>query len=329
MGATWDGGDTALRPEVWRMVYDAMIPGAHLLSFGGTRTYHRMACAVEDANFEIRDCIAWINGTGMTKSRNVHTDITKLVGDECADQYRGIGTGLKPSHEDILWATKPAIDRESIVVARKPMSESTVAANILKHDTGGLNIDACRLPIDPELDDHRLGGKGEWSTASMAKNVYGDYAGINVGSSPLGRFPANTIHDGSPQVLEAFAAFGQKNGGHHPKARGRGGIGNDGHRGQADLIERFSETGTAARFFYHAKASERDRAGSKHFTIKPLALMRYLVKLVVPRGGVVLDPFAGSGTTGEAAALEGFNAILIEKEEEYIADCRRRLALFL
>jgi site-specific DNA-methyltransferase (adenine-specific) len=142
-------------------------------------------------------------------------------------------------------------------------------------------------------------------------------------SSATGRWPANLVHDGSD---DALAGFPQANGGHHPAARGRGGIGQDGHKGQDALDERFSDEGTAARFFYCAKAGKLDRLGSKHPTVKPVALMRWLVRLITPPGGTVLDPFAGTGSTGIAAFVEGFDSILIDLREEATADIERRLA---
>lgn len=309
-GKTWDGGDVAMRPETWRLVYDVLKPGARLLGFSGTRTYHRMVCAIEDAGFEIMDQIGWITASGMPKSHH----------------------SLKPA-----W--------EPIVMARKPLAGS-VQANIEAYGCGGLNIDACRLPIDPAVDDPRLGGKGEWSTASMGTNVYGKFAGTMTGSSTLGRWPSNLITDGSEEVLDAFARFGEK-------TSGKPGVRRKPHEtnsmsGRLAMTGKtevgFGDTGSAARFFqsclfnedeefqrfhYSGKAKTSDRAGSKHPTVKPISLMRFLCKLVVPPGGTVLDLFAGSGTTGEAAVLEGFNAILIEKEDEYAIDIRNRLALFL
>lgn len=262
MGKEWDGGDVAFQPETWRAAYDLLKPGGYLLAFGGTRTYHRLACAIEDAGFEVRDQICWLYGTGFPKSHNL------------SGEWQGWGTALKPAIEPIVVARKPPI--------------GTVAENVLAYGTGALNIDGCRIAVDPERDDPRLGGKGAWSTANMAKNVYGDYRGTETTSSPKGRWPANVIHDGSAEVESAFPAG-------------------------------------SARFFYSAKASKADRAGSKHPTVKPIALMRYLCRLVTPPGGVVLDPFCGSGTTVQAAMQEGFNAIGIEREAQYHADATARM----
>jgi site-specific DNA-methyltransferase (adenine-specific) len=236
---------------------------------------------------------------------------------ETAKAYSGWHTSLKPA-----W--------EPIIIARKPC-EGTVVQNTLKHGTGGLNIDACRLPIDPEIDDPRLGGKGTWETGAMAKTVYGDFAGETVGSSELGRFPSNVITDGSEIIEDIFSGFGEKTSGVPGKRRKP----HETHSmsGRLSILDRtetgYGDAGSASRFFYQAKATAADRDGSKHVSVKPIALMRYLCKLVTPKGGIVLDPFAGSGTTGQAAIDEGFKAILIEREAEYCADIRARLVLFL
>ncbi len=289
MGKKWDGGDVAFRVETWQAVYRVMKPGAYLVAFGGTRTQHRMVCAIEDAGFEIRDGLIWAYGSGFPKSLNVGAKTG-------ASQWQGWGTALKPAFEPI-------------VLARKPLSEKTVASNALRHGTGAINVDGCRVATNPDVDDKRLGGKGTWSSAKMAKNVYeGGYAGERVGSSELGRFPPNLSHDGSPEVLAAFARFGEK------------------------------ASGTAARFFpalgygaddlafhYSGKATKADRAGSNHPTVKPIALMRWLCRLITPPGGRVLDPFAGSGTTLAAALREGFLPTGIELEAEHHADIVARL----
>jgi hypothetical protein len=246
MSLGWDGGDIAMSPETWRLVYDTLKPGGHLLAFSGTRTSHRMVCAIEDAGFEIRDTLMWVYGSGMSKGINISKAIDKHLGAERKvvgydasrrrpnRQYEagaignigGSGTlsdrsdngatlTAAASPEAVLWdgwhsSLKPSY--EPIIMARKPL-DGTVINNILKHGVGALNIDACRIPIDPDVDDHRLGGKGEWSTDGMAKNVYGKFAGTNSTSSALGRFPANLLHDGSPDVLDAFAAYGTKTSG--------------------------------------------------------------------------------------------------------------------
>lgn len=245
MGQKWDGGDIAFRPETWRLVYDSMKPGAHLAAFSSTRTYHRMATAIEDAGFEVRDMVSWLYGSGFPKSLDVSKALDKR-GAHDAKAWNGWGTALKPACEPIVLARKPLI--------------GTVAANVLEHGTGGINVDGCRVPYAPDKKQ-AVSAKGRW--------------------------PANVVHDGSEQVIAGL--------------------------------------GSSARFFYHAKANAADRAGSKHPTVKPVALMRWLVRLITPPGGLVLDPFAGTGTTGEAARLEGMRAILIEIEPRYQDDIYRRL----
>lgn len=287
MGKAWDSGETAFRPEFWREVLRVLKPGGHLLAASGTRTYHRLAVAVEDAGFEIRDMISWLYGSGFPKSR----------------------TALKPACEP--W-----------VLARKPLI-GTVSANVLAYGTGALNIDGCRVEAS---DDPAARYNGKPARGNNV-NVYGaasNHDALFV-SSPAGRWPANLIHDGSDEVVGFFP---DSNGGgpiHNraaPKTSGVYGA----FAGEDDRWAGYGDSGSAARFFYSAKASKVDRAGSKHPTVKPLELMRYLCRLITPPGGVVLDPFAGTGTTGEAAIAEGFAAVLIEREPEYQEDIRRRLS---
>jgi site-specific DNA-methyltransferase (adenine-specific) len=296
MGKHWDHAENvAFRPETWAKVLRVLKPGGHLVAFSGTRTYHRMACAIEDAGYEVRDQLAFCYGTGFPKSHNIGN---------------GFGTALKPA-----W--------EPICLARKPLSEPTVAANVLKWGTGALNIDGCRVETDENLNggrysDNKIGDDG---------NSYG--SGINRRSAldytqPSGRWPANIVHDGSEEVVGAFPVTTTNPGTLRSEA-GRGHIQYAPHRPEGTVLSK-GDSGSAARFFYSAKASKADRCGSKHPTVKPVSLMRWLCRLVTPKGGTILDPFAGSGTTGAAAHLEGFNAILIEREAEYVADIKRRIA---
>jgi site-specific DNA-methyltransferase (adenine-specific) len=293
MGKQWDGGDIAFRPELWAEVFRVLKPGAHLLAFSGTRTYHRMACAIEDAGFEIRDQIGWCYGSGFPKSHNIGN---------------GWGTALKPA-----W--------EPIVLARKPLSESSIAANVLKHGTGGINIDGCRIGT----------GNGELKPEYSPNNknaVYGKGMGGGEWANTNGRWPANLIHDGSEEVVRGFP----ESAGCQPHAINSA---NEKYDGWGSITNKNGETigysgkGSAARFFYTAKADSDDRLGSKHPTVKPVDLIRYLVRLVTPPNGTVLDPFAGTGTTGEASFYEGFQAVLVEREEEYQSDIVRRMGLCL
>lgn len=284
-------------------LFRVLKPGGHLIAFSGTRTYHRMAVAIEDAGFEIRDQIGWAYGSGFPKSHN--------IGD-------GWGTALKPA-----W--------EPVVVARKPLI-GTVAENVREHGTGAINIDACRI--------HTEGSEAKAYTVTRFKpgatlnatggnwRPEGDEAIKYEGMTKAGRWPANIVHDGSAEVIEAFPET--SSGTLTPDMNIKPSSGWSGGS-YADRVKNSFEanSGSAARFFYTAKADADDRVGSKHPTVKPVDLMQWLVRLVTPVGGVVLDPFSGTGTTGEAAFREGMQAILIEREAEYQEDIRRRMKLAL
>ena len=317
MGLEWDATGIAYDPALWRECLRVLKPGAHLLAFGGTRTAHRMVCAIEDAGFEIRDSILWIYGSGFPKSKN-------LVG-----ARQGWGSALKPAHEPI-------------VLARKPLAERTLEANVARYGTGALNIDACRVPA-PEGSVVRVA-----HFESGAKRGFG--GGLKGGSRTepqrLGRWPANVIHDGSDEVLAAFpeapgqcadAKLGnelktsrvygamrrERNDEPSAKSENTGAVGFKMRPGARRL-----DAGTAARFFYCAKASRADRGnGNSHPTVKPTALMTYLCRLVTPPGGTVLDPFTGSGSTGVAAMREGLRFVGIEAQTAYLEIARRRIAL--
>ena len=350
MGKRWDGGDIALRPETWAAVGRCLKPGAHLLSFGGTRTFYRMACAIEDAGFEIRDTIMWLYGTGFNKVgmlKNRHPEMfcdCPTPGNVSDEQGQILQPGLsqpgtsecraacprcgriRKEWEGFGGSLKPAV--EPIIVARKPFA-GTVAANVLRYGTGAINVAGCAVASDGPEPNARRAKQGD-----IRPGYQGGFQGSARGWSGVrGRWPANVCHDGSAEVLDAFAAFGEKNSG--PKTRSetaRAETGKHGiygrFNGAPDGAHFASSTGTADRFFYCAKASKAERAGSRHPTVKPILLMRWLVRLVTPPGGRVLDPFAGSGTTGVACLAEGFDAVLIEKELEYQADIAARLAFY-
>lgn len=490
MNKEWDGSKIAYDVELWELCLKVLKPGGHLLAFGGSRTYHRMACAIEDAGFEIRDQIQWIYGQGFPKSLDISKQLDKRGGvsigwfgkwlrkereargiaqkdlsklfpsktggltgcfsnwelgfnlptpeqfskicealnlpysdirreaereviraeksfkshygtqqkssefnitapaTEAAKQWEGWGSQLKPAHEPI-------------VLARKPLSEKNIAENVLKHGTGGINIDGCRVGYNGESPSAWFDKE---SRQNAKQNVYGGGKGLgnDFDSSPsTGRFPANLIHDGSDEVMDEFAKYGERKSGSGQKnMKSTGNIFNglkpkdtiwessNGtaarffkeapyseeetkgrfpsnliHDGSEEVEAEFSKygerksgsrqsgeyeknsenrggfgfgsygslpelkgsTGSAARFFYSAKASKKDRCGSKHPTVKPIALMRYLCRLVTPPNGIVLDPFAGTGTTGYAAQEEGLHAILIEKDEGYFKDIVNRI----
>jgi site-specific DNA-methyltransferase (adenine-specific) len=274
MGQQWDGGDIAFRPETWATIATALRPGAFLVAFGGTRTYHRLACAIEDAGFIIQDTIAWLYGSGFPKRR------------------------------DML---KPAI--ELIVLAYKPGGRRT------------MQVDECR--IGTAEDTARPPSPLRPGAISYLRNDTPLYGGKG---SPLGRWPANVCHDGSAEVIEGFPESDGSVGEFRRKASLN-------YESTVQIADRnqeiagvgFGDTGSAARFFYCAKADAQDRWGSRHPTVKPVELMKWLVSLVTPPGGLVLDPFAGSGTTGVAALAAGRGCILIEREASYFADIRERL----
>jgi DNA modification methylase len=355
MGKGWDKSGVAFQVNTWRAVYDQLKPGAHLVAFSGTRTYHRMACAIEDAGFEIRDQLAWTYGSGFPKSMDVSKAIDRAAGAERevigryvppngkvwnleSDKARAnIGAVGHSSRSASLDQTAPATDEaeqwagwgtalkpawEPICLARKPISEKTVAANVLKWGTGALNIDACRVVTSEdtsrELQDMRGGN-------FAGGNGLGKLGRIGGGHSE-GRFPANLCHDGSAEVLAGFPSktgngFRANASRSSPDRVSVGGFDYDfrGERGHDD-------SGSAARFFYSAKAGPLDRIGTAHATVKPVDLMRWLCRMITPPGGHILEPFAGSGTTGIAAMAEGFDCTMIELMADHVIDIERKLA---
>ena len=328
MGKRWDYDVPGV--EVWAECLRVLKPGGYLLSFAGTRTQHRMAVRIEDAGFEIRDMIAWVYGSGFPKSHNGEWG----------------GTALKPALEPITMARKPLV--------------GTVEKNWREHGVGALNIDGCRVDAEdggrPLREVAPLRSDVEYQGNALAGRVDGSLASSRaVGSTDLGRWPANLIHDGSDEVLAAFPQAPGQSGaitGAEPSAKTANTFGEFAGR---SLSEPRGDTGSVARFFYCAKASKADRdeglgefkaqtvgdgravaadnayqrgateRRNTHPTVKPTDLMRYLLRLVTPPGGLVLDPFMGSGSTGKAAMREGFHFIGIEREAEYIAIARARI----
>ncbi|SVB27875.1 uncharacterized protein METZ01_LOCUS180729, partial [marine metagenome] len=262
MGQKWDGGDIAFTTELWKEVYRTLKPGGYLLSFAASRNYHRMAVAIEDSGFEIRDQIMWIYGSGFPKSLNIGKALDKKQGNKRkvigtanqqdirsgnyvqgpqdridvpvtvgTSEWEGWGTALKPAHEPIC-------------MARKQISEKSIVDNVLKHGTGGINIDGCRVTTDEDISNHSRSAE-----SAVSKGIYGDSKEQETHQTQgqeLGRFPANLIHDGLEEDW--------------------------------------------ARFFYCPKANKKEKGDSKHPTVKPVNLMRYLVRLVTPKDGIVLDP---------------------------------------
>ena len=350
MGKAWDGGDVAFRPETWAEVWRVLKPGGHLLAFSGTRTYHRMACAIEDADFEIRDQFAWMYGSGFPKSHDFARDdeASKAAGHRIPLTVfvdgrfeEGWGTAVKPAWEPICFARKPLI--------------GTVAENVARYGTGALNIDACRIDLgdgDQKSEDGALN-----TTARDRRSGFALTAGDN--RDGLGRWPANVIHDGSDEVLEAFAAYGERGASAPVRGTEKSAIIKNTYGERGRVAGAFhGDNGTAARFFYCAKASRADRdaglddtfekkplhwssgdenpgsfqsagtdktARNNHPTVKPTPLMAYLCRLVTPPGGTVLDPFMGSGSTGRGAILEGFRFIGIELDPDYLRIAAARI----
>jgi site-specific DNA-methyltransferase (adenine-specific) len=315
MGKHWDYDVPSV--EIWQQVFRVLKPGGHLLAFAGTRTQHRMAVNIEDAGFEIRDMIAWVYGSGFPKSLDVSKAIDKaagaerevvgiagrsgsaracMAGDFAGGEYHATAPATPEAQQWAGWGTalKPAL--EPITVARKPF-KGTVAGNVLEHGTGAININGCRVAHSEPCRMMQPSQANIDNPSDKCRQDGRREAVLEL--KPEGRWPANLIHDGSDDVVGLF-----------PEAGGG-----------------FGTRGSAARFFYCAKASKAERGkDNPHPTVKPLALMRYLCRLVTPPGGLVLDPFMGTGTTGIAALEEGFRFIGIEREENYLEVARLRLA---
>ena len=353
MGKEWDGGDIAFRKETWELAYQLLKPGGHLLAFSASRNYHRMAVAIEDAGFEIRDQIMWIYGSGFPKSLNIGKGVDKKLGNkrevvktiERGDVQtaidKGVGYTADPANKNNKavfgygtetvtkgnsewegWGTalKPA--HEPIVMARKSI-ESTIVDNVLKHGTGGINIDGCRVELDGEKPPSGSAKRVYKNNEYTEEKIYGD----NKTTPETGRFPANVMHDGlqeewaryfyCPKVSSAERNRGLENFEPKPMAWGNQAKA-ELKRGNLDFVG--SGDGTK-----HNKVAMRVNT---HPTVKPQELMKYLCRLVTPKGGTVLDPFMGSGSTGMAAKDEGFEFIGIEKEKEYfkIAEARIKTA---
>ena len=301
MGKDWDHGVPGA--AFWAEALRVAKPGAHLLAFGGTRTFHRLACAIEDAGWEIRDCLSWLYGSGFPKSHNGPWG----------------GTALKPAWEPILMARKPLV--------------GTVAANVAAHGTGALNVDGCRLPTTDKLGGSHVSSRAQgwdrpWKDDPDAlERGRQRWAEADAKANALGRWPANVALDEDAAAM-LDEQSGERPGGAFPAHRNTSGYSGGLNQGATPHgFRSMGDTGGASRFFYCAKASRSERGeGNNHPTVKPIALMRWLCRLVTPPGGLILDPFTGSGTTGCAAVLEGFRFIGFEREAEYVEIARRRIA---
>lgn len=358
MGKDWDHGVPGV--PFWEAALRVAKPGVMLLAFGGTRTHHRLMVAIEDAGWEIRDCLMWLYGSGFPKSMDIGKAIDKAAGAErevagltrggverggkfgdshlaesekwhnvtapatdAAKQWDGWGTALKPAWEPIIMARKPLI--------------GTVANNVLAHGAGGINVDACRIPTTDSLGGGMVsmgrpksseGWDRPWMHDPQVTERKKAESAEKVRLAEVqGRWPANLVLDeDAAAILDAQSGLSKST--NRPRHNSRT-IGGDGifNGGTAMVTNGHSDTGGASRFFYVAKASKRDRdEGNHHPTVKPTQLMRYLVRLVTPPNGVVLDPFMGSGSTGKAAILEGFRFTGIELDPDYFAIAQRRIA---
>lgn len=349
MGKGWDSSGIAFDAEVWTQALRVLKPGGHLLAFGGTRTWHRVAVAIEDAGFEIRDSIAWLFGQGFPKSMDVAKAIASGTGRPEDIRRLSMGKAYAPSGRGRVnydngggsqmngstapvelpsnaaawegWGTalKPAF--EPIVFARKPL-EGTVAANVLAHGTGAINIGGSR--VGTEERENSAGGESSLHRVSRVKSGYRSSLTTSVGEASVvsGRFPSNVLLDESQAVAldgqSGVLTSGLMKARTERKPR-RGGTIYGAAQRNITAGDTYADSGGASRFFYVAKAGRDERPvvdGDEHSTVKPLALMRYLVKLITPPGGTVLEPFAGSGTTLEAAVLEGFSVIWAELDPD-------------
>lgn len=372
MGMKWDA--ELPTTEMWREALRVAKPGAHLVAFGGSRTYHRLACAIEDAGWEIRDCLSWLYGSGFPKSKNVSLSIDKGEGHpnrgraiptasryqnateehltsnpvgeyeaktDLARQWHGWGTALKPAWEPIILARKPLV--------------GTVAANVAQYGTGGLNVDGCRIGTDGDKLVRP-------SITRFDNTAYGKGLGAGTQTEPAGRWPANVVLDEDAAAMLDAQTGERKSGVPGVRRKAHDTSAMSGRLAMTGEQETgYGDTGGASRFFYTAKASRRERNaglddmpdvpsymvenGSKtaaaangvryerhtvhkngHPTVKPIALMRWLCRLVTPPNGLILDPFTGSGSTGCAAVLEGFRFVGIEREAEYVEIAEKRIA---
>ena len=362
MGKRWDASGIAYDSDLWAEALRVLKPGGHLLAFGGTRTWHRLAVAVEDAGFEVRDSIAWLYGSGFPKSLDVSKAIDKAAGAErevvgtrklfgTARIIGGQGGATSGRAEEMYathalrdeleitapatpdaarwqgWGTalKPAF--EPVVVARKPLT-GTVAANVLEHGTGGLNIDGCRIEAGTDYTELDVTQGGDhFSIGSQAKTRGTKF------QPATGRWPANVVLDeDQADALDRQSGTLTSNGGRGPHLIQTTEALNDNRVTYGDwnpvASQVYGDSGGASRFFYVAKAPARERPkvdGIAHPTVKPLTLMRWLCRLVTPPGGTVLEPFAGSGTTIEAAIMEGFRVVAVEREDDYLPLIAARL----
>ena len=391
MSKGWDNAGVSFQKETWEKCYDVLKPGGYLLAFGGSRTFHRIACAIEDAGFEIRDTIMWLYGSGFPKSMNIGLALDKKngvdnrtgnirtdgkatnSGSNCYNCNNGKDNSMKQEYEERIaqnkwqgWGTALKPSFEPIIVARKPFKGSCVD-NVIENGVGGLNIDECRVAFNGDKWNNQKSGataKAFNLNEQQRKAGTGILAGYECQANNNGRFPANTIltYD-ETDFDEVCGGFPDTNGGKRHNIAIRKSDKNSGYGFNVNTRNEYEDSGSASRYFYCAKASKKDRdegldifeekiecdrneecysanvpfnrsalpKKNTHPTVKPTELMQYLIRLVTPNGGTILDPFNGSGSTGKAAMYENkernkdYKYIGIELTEEYLPIAKARI----
>lgn len=358
MGKDWDNTGVAFSVETWKKCLRVLKPGGYLLSFAAARTQHRIACAIEDAGFEIRDTVMWLYSNGFPKSMDISKQLDKSNLPDFSEKFNGFGTTLKPAYEPII-------------VARKPLC-GTVANNVMTYGVGGINIDECRVPTDEIIQNHSRSAE-----SAVSKGIYGDSSAQETHQTDgqkLGRFPSNVVLTYDESNYDEVCGELPESSGHASVISNIGSIGGSGIYGgtsnSSNRLQGYNDSGSASRYFYCAKASKRDRddglddlptkqtvgggggigdyaddvnscsgkfgsekAPHKNFhpAVKPTSLMQYLVRLVTPKGETILDPFMGSGSTGKAVAYENndrnadYSFIGIELNPEYCDIAQKRI----
>lgn len=340
MGQDWDSSGIAFDPDFWKEVKRTLKPGSHLLAFGGTRTYHRMMVAIEDAGFEIRDTIEWVYSEGFPKYYNIKKRLEKYyengtvsgITPELIQRFDGWGTDIKPAHEPIL-------------IARKPL-DGTLVENLIEHGTGAYNVDGCRIGYESEADRSESQEK-QSRTRGGFSNETGIYGGGKQSGfkKTSGRFPANFIIDQRMATkLDEQSGITKSARVAKTKAAYDGESSTGFVRGVSNRGNQYNDTGGASRFFktirydpldfvpffYCAKAKNKERdmgmdERNTHPTVKPIELFCYLIRLVTPPGGKTMDPFMGSGTSGIASLLEGVDYVGIENESDHMEIAQKRI----
>lgn len=286
LGKNWDGGDLIFRPDFWRLLIQVLKPGAYVAAFSADKYYHRMGMAMEIAGFVPRHMMPWLYASGRLKAKDISKMVAKRYGEEAAKRFIGWATALKPSVEPVALFQKPL--------------DGTYAHNALVHGVGGLDVISAGIPVSAEED----GDVDQTSLVSSALEIE------PTAESASRRYPGNAFHDSSEEVERVFAQAGDTG----ARSAPLGGKGNF-----------YKDLGNASRFFFGSKPAKSEKGDTEHPSVKPVNAMGWLEALILPKGGHVLDPFAGTGTTAVAALREGFKVTLIEREAEYAGDIRDRI----